>query len=372
MPYFDRRRLQIFPLAQRRHKIAITQIAVLPEATPPELPPVEAARVARTAAYMIAARRQGRPVMLTFGAHLIKNGLSPVIIRLLEEGWVTHIATNGAGSIHDWEFAFLGRSGEDVRENVAHGQFGTWEETGRAINLAVAVGGTAGLGYGEAVGKFISEDGLLLPTPDALRTAIAEQATLAAPDETLGALADLLYLVTNFALPAGQLAMPHPFKTYSVQHAAYRLGVPFTVHPGVGYDIIYTHPLNCGGAIGRGAVRDFLKYAHSVSQLEGGVHITVGSAIMAPMIFEKALSMANNQALAQQGTALADYHLIVNDIQAGGDWDWSHGEPPITHPAYYLRFCKTFYRMGGTLDYLCLDNRAFFLALLAALRKETE
>ncbi len=108
-------------------------------------------------------------MMLTYGAHLIKNGLAPVVIRLLEEGWVTHVATNGAGSIHDWEFAFLGRSSEDVRANVARGQFGTWEETGRYINLAVAVGGTQELGYGWSVGKLIADEELLLPSVAELR-----------------------------------------------------------------------------------------------------------------------------------------------------------------------------------------------------------
>lgn len=364
MSQLDRRQLHINPLAQRESQLAIESIAVAPDAPVAPAEARVAAQVAQLAACIRAARAAGRPVMLTYGAHLIKNGLGPVVIRLLEAGWVTHVATNGAGSIHDWEFAYLGRSSEDVRGNVARGQFGTWDETGRYINLAVAVGGVAELGYGWSVGKMISEDGLLLPAREELRASIAQEAAHDAVGERLGALADLLSLVTTFDLPAGRLDIPHPYKRYSVQHAAYRLGIPFTVHPGIGYDIIYTHPLNCGGAIGRGAVRDFLSYAGSVRQLQGGVHLTVGSAIMAPMIFEKSLSMSNNLALQENGAPLTDYYLAINDIQEGGDWDWRQGEPPKTHPAYYLRFCKTFYRMGGTLDYLCLDNRAFMLTLL--------
>jgi len=302
-------------------------------------------------------------VMLTFGAHLIKNGLGPVVIRLLEEGWLTHVATNGAGSIHDWEFAFLGRSTEDVRANTAAGAFGLWEETGKFINLAVAVGGVEGLGYGASVGKLIMEDGLQMPSRAEVGARIAELTA----GETLGALADLYYLLSEFELPAGWLPVAHAATACSVQAAAWRLGIPFTVHPGIGYDIIYTHPMNCGGAIGRGAVRDFLSYAAAVRQLSGGVHLSVGSAIMAPMIFEKSLSMANNLALQETGAPLSDYYLLVNDLQPG-EWDWSQGEPPMDHPAYYLRFCKTFHRMGGELDYLCLDNRALLVGLYQALR----
>jgi hypothetical protein len=90
---------------------------------------------------------------------------------------------------------------------------------------------------------------------------------------------------------------------------------------------------------------------------------------MAPMIFEKALSMSNNAEIEAGRPALSDYYLSVVDIQDGGDWDWSKGEPPMDNPAYYLRFCKSFYRMGGALDYICLDNRDFMLALYRHLRR---
>jgi hypothetical protein len=366
MPRLNRRHLQLGSLAERESKLSIEAIAVNPADALPALPPHQAGQVARLAATIRAARRHDRPVMLTYGAHLIKNGLGPVLIALIEEGWVTHLATNGAGSIHDWEFAYLGRSSEDVRANVARGQFGTWEETGRHINLAIAVGGVDGLGYGASVGALIEEEHLAVPTSAELRAQLVQLAATDAPDETLGALADLLTLVTTHDIAPGDYRIPHPWKRYSVQAAAARLGVPFTIHPGIGYDIIYTHPLNSGGAIGRAAVRDFLTYAEGVSRLTGGVHLTIGSAIMAPMIFEKSLSMANNLAL-QIGPPLSDYTLAVNDIQAGGDWNWRDGEPPADHPAYYLRFCKTFYRMGGALDYVQADNRAFLVQLYQAL-----
>jgi hypothetical protein len=365
----DRSRLRMYPLAERDHKLDFSAIAVHPDDPAPAASKKQGEQIARTAERIAAARGAGRPVILTYGAHLIKNGLSPVAIRLIEDGWITHVATNGAGSIHDWEFAFLGLSTEDVRANTGKGQFGTWEETGRHINLAVAAGGTDGLGYGQSVGRMIAEDGLYIPSRDKLRAGLIG-ASKDASDERIGALADLLYLASSFDLPEGKLSIPHQHKEYSVQHAAWKCGIPFTVHPGIGYDIIYTHPMSCGGAIGRAAMRDFLSYAESVSRMGGGgVHISVGSAVMAPMIFEKSMSMANNLSIGKTGMPLRDYYLTVVDIADGGDWDWSKGEPPENNPAYYLRFCKSFYRMGGDLDYVCMDNTQFMLGLCKALSR---
>lgn len=369
MSRLDRTQLRMLPLSARHHKLDMAAIAVHPGDTYEPLPPGEANRVRRCAERMVTARGTGSPRMLTYGAHFIKNGLAPLAIHLVNQGWITHVATNGAGSIHDWEFALIGVSTEDVRANTAAGCFGTWEETGRNISLAIASGGVDDLGYGASVGRFIAEDGVTLPSADEIRGLIEVEASAGTASERLGALADLLYLVTQFDLPEGRNEVVHSHPEYSVQHAAWQAGVPFTVHPGIGYDIIYTHPMSCGGAIGRGAVRDFLTYADGVSKLTGGVHLAVGSAIMAPMIFEKALSMGNNLALAEGRETVRDHYLSVVDIQEGGDWDWTQGEPPMDHPAYYLRFCKTFFRMGGTLDYVCLDNRQFMLALCEELAK---
>ena len=119
--------------------------------------------IAATAAAIRRARDNGASAMLAYGAHLVKNGLGPIVARLLETGWITHLATNGAGTIHDWEYAYGGRSEEDVRSHVAAGCFGTWDETGRYIHLAVLSGAIAGMGYGEALGRFIAEDGCELP-----------------------------------------------------------------------------------------------------------------------------------------------------------------------------------------------------------------
>ncbi|MCL1856232.1 MAG: hypothetical protein FWF84_01120, partial [Kiritimatiellaeota bacterium] len=259
--------------------------------------------------------------------------------------------------IHDWEFAFQGKSGEDVRRNVATGTFGLWEETGRFINLALCVGAYAGRGYGESVGAMIEEDGLLFPE------SVAEASL--PPSIHDGAAADLRDVMKRFDLPPGWMAIPHPAKRYSVQAAAYRLGIPFTGHPMFGHDIIYEHPMCCGAAIGRVAERDFLRFAASIANLEDGVYLSIGSAVMSPMIFEKSLSMAQNVNL-QSGAKITRHFIAVVDL-AIPSWDWSLGEPPPDNPAYYLRYCKTFSRMGGTLRACSADNRAFFPALLSQL-----
>lgn len=365
---FDRSKLNIKPLAARHHKLEIEKIAVTPDSHRGVLPGKVDQQILALAERIKSARKAFKPVILTYGAHLIKNGLAPVVNKLIEDGWITHIATNGAGSIHDWEFAYLGKSTEDVRANTAVGEFGTWEETGKYINLAVAAGGIKGEGYGASIGNLILKDGIELPPVEYIKERIIELSSQQCVGEELGALSDLLYVMTAFGLNES-IVVKHPYKQFSVQYTASKYNIPFTIHPGIGYDIIYTHPMNCGGAIGRGSVWDFLIYAESISKLSGGVHITVGSAIMAPMIFEKALSMSNNVALQKNGVPLSDYYLAVVDIQDGGDWDWSQGEPPMENPAYYLRFCKTFYRMGGTLDYICLDNRQFMLRLCEILSK---
>ena len=108
-------------------------------------------------------------------------------------------------------------------------------------------------------------------------------------------------------------------------------------------------------------------FAASVDRLDGGVYMSVGSAIMSPQVFEKAFSAANNLRAAEGRPLLSDHYLAIVDLQDGGGWDWSQGEPPSTNPAYYLRFCKSFYRMGGTLDYFRCDNRSFLVHLLRRL-----
>ena len=368
MPFdrLDRRRLRFRPLSERVNRVNIERDAVQPDQQPRALSESARAVVGETAERIKAARQRGRPVILTFGAHTIKNGLAPVLIRLMERGWLTHLATNGAGIIHDWEFAYQGESSEYVGANVAAGTFGAWEQTGHYLNLALLVGAYEGLGYGESVGSMIEDEALDIPPRDRLVAEI-EQAVRGSPASEAGGAADLLWTMDEFGLKPGRMSIPHPFKRYSVQAAAYRLAIPLTGHPMIGHDIIYLHPLSNGAAIGRTGVRDFLAFAREVSDLSDGVYLSVGSAVMSPMVFEKSMSMAQNLAL-QQGRRVEGHFIVVVDL-AESSWDWGKGEPPETHPDYYLRYYKTFHRMGGELRYACADNRDFLLALGQALEE---
>jgi hypothetical protein len=216
------------------------------------------------------------------------------------------------------------------------------------------------------VGSLIANEGLQIPSREALQRQLRKDVDQRPVPERAAAAADLLRVLEMTNLRAGGVEVPHPFRQYSAQAAALRLGVPLTGHPMFGHDIIYLHPLNHGAAIGRAAQRDFLSFAHSVSRIEGGVYLSMGSAVMSPMVFEKSMSMAQNLAV-QRGERIQNHLIVVNDIQRS-TWDWNRGEPPEDHPDYYLRFYKTFHRMGGELHYARCDNRDFLLALCRELQ----
>jgi hypothetical protein len=356
----DLKRVKVRPLAERDSRSRIEDMLVDPDLPPPACDEAMLAAIENSAAAIRSARQRGASVMLIYGAHLVKNGLLAVVNRLLERGWVTHLATNGAGSIHDWELSFLGRTEESVRHNVAAGCFGTWDETGRCIHLALLAGALRDEGYGRSLGQFILDDGTTMPTAAEL-----EQALRAEPAHPLApARAELLQSMILHRIAAGRIAVRHPWKQVSILATAVRLGVPMTVHPGIGYDIIATHPMFSGAAIGRAAAQDFRLFCGSVERLDGGVVLSVGSAIMAPQVFEKSLSCVNNLRLQAGRPIVTDHTMCVVDIQDGGHWDWSKGEPPKDNPAYYLRFCKSFARMGGTMKYLQCDNGVFLRRLL--------
>lgn len=368
MPHkkFNRNRLFIRSLDERKNQITIEEKKVSLTYRSVDLLEQEKELIRITAGKIRSARKEKRSVILAFGAHTIKNGLGPVLIELITRGWVTHLATNGAGIIHDWEFAFQGQSGEDVRENVENGQFGIWEETGLFINLAITAGAFEKLGYGESVGKMISREGLEIPDQNFLLSeAIKKMKT---DPEYASAAIDLYDTIRKRRLKPGFMSIPHPYKKYSVQCAAYDLNIPFTGHPMIGHDIIYNHPLNHGAAIGRTSVTDFLYYAHSVSNLENGVYMSVGSAVMSPMVFEKSLSMSQNLEI-KNGQHIDNHFMVIVDLAKSG-WDWKKdGEPPAENPAYYLRYCKTFSRMGGEMHYLSADNRDFLTELYHCLNE---
>jgi hypothetical protein len=195
-------------------------------------------------AAVVQARRDKRPVMLGMGAHSIKVGLNPVIIDLMERGIVTSLALNGAGIIHDFELAFVGQTSEDVDKEILSGAFGMADETGSMLNQAIAAA-KADEGIGAAVGRMIQTGAF-------------------------------------------------PYKDKSLLAAGSRLGVPVTVHVAIGTDIIHMHPSFDGKATGAAGQNDFLLFCSLVSELEGGVYINLGSAVLLPEIFLKAITLCRN------------------------------------------------------------------------------
>jgi hypothetical protein len=361
----DLTRIKVYPLAQRESLSDLKRLVVAADQPPHSVDPGSLQVIKDCIAKIITARQRGASVILMYGAHLIKNGAMAIVNRLIESGWVTHLATNGAGTIHDWELSFLGRTEESVRKNVATGTFGTWDETGRNINLALLTGALRNEGYGRSLGRFISEDGVILPSAVELKKSLSEE-----PGDPLApARADLLQTLLAHQLPSGRIEVRHLFKETCILAKAFQENVPLTVHPGIGYDIITNHPIFNGAAIGRAAAVDFRLFSRAVEGLDGGVVLSVGSAIMAPQVFEKSISAVNNLRLQAGGKVVQGHTIYVVDIQDGGRWDWSKGEPPKDNPAYYLRFCKSFARMGGEMHYLQCDNLAFIQHLWQTLSR---
>ena len=198
----DLKKLKVYPLAQRKSLSAIEKILADPGKSSASPSPGATACAER----IRAARKRDASVILMYGAHLVKNGAHRIVIELMERGWITHLATNGAGTIHDWELAFFGRTEESVRENVATGTFGTWDETGRYIHLALLAGALREEGYGRSLGRFIAEDGVTLPEPAALEKQLREE-----PTHPLSpARADLLQTMLAHKIPGGRIEVKHP------------------------------------------------------------------------------------------------------------------------------------------------------------------
>jgi hypothetical protein len=356
----DLAKVKAYPLAERESLSTIDKMMVDPNQAARPCNPEISATIAKCSEKIVAARKRDASVILLYGAHLIKNGAMPIVISLMERGWITHLATNGAGTIHDWELAFLGRTEESVRQNVATGTFGTWDETARFIHLALLAGGLKAEGYGRSLGRLIVENGVTLPKVEALEKSLRDE-----PSHPLApARAELLQSMVVHKLAGRRIEVKHPWSETCLLAQAFRRNIPLTVHPGIGYDIISNHPMFNGAAIGRAAEMDFRLFGRAVEQLDGGVVLSVGSAIMAPQVFEKSISCVNNLRLQSGRSIVRDHTIYVVDIQDGGNWDWSKGEPPKDNPAYYLRFCKSFARMGGEMRYVQCDNVAFLHHLL--------
>jgi hypothetical protein len=351
----DLANLRVSSLKDRRSLTTADEILVDPDRAPAACSERIAEFVQECALKIQAARRRGAAVVLIYGAHLLRNGAALLLERMMAGGWLTHLATNGAGSIHDWEYAWLGASSESVEKNVASGTFGIWHETASNIHVALMAGALEGLGYGRALGRFILEDGATLPAADELAAHVASD-----PRHPLAAArADLLRAMEAERWPSGRNSVLHRWKHASILAGAARHDVPLTVHPGIGYDIIANHPVFNGAVLGRAAEMDFKLFGGSLGNLEGGVVLSIGSAIMGPQVFEKALSCVNNLRIRRGLDVIRGHTFYVVDLHDGGNWDWSRGEPPKNNPAYYLRFCKSYSRMGGQLNYVQCDNLMF-------------
>ena len=361
-PDLDTSIIRVFPLEKRRSMTQLKDVLVTPSEEPKAFPTEAEPQLQSCVEAIRRARSQGAAVILMYGAHLIKNGGSALLIELMRRGWVTHLATNGAGAIHDWEFSYCGVSTESVKDNVARGIFGAWNETGKNILLALMCGGIRGWGFGESLGYWVMENGGVVPEAEELMEKICQYPT----DDNTAARADFLFAINN-GLRTGRYRTRHANKQTSVVGNAWKLKVPFTVHPGIGYDIFTVNPFYNGAVIGRAGGIDFRKFSASVEHLTNGVVLSVGSAIMAPQVFEKSLSVVHNLRFQKKRPPITGHSFYVVDLQEGGKWDWSQGEPPKDHPEYYLRFCKSFSRMGGEMKYLCCDNITFIHNLLTRL-----
>lgn len=361
-PFFDRRRLKVLPLSSRQSKSEIHQIEISPDSPPPKFTG-NMQELEHIANQILTARQQNRPVIFTYGAHLIKNGMGAVLRDMIRQGWITHLATNGAGTIHDWELSFQGKTEEDVRRYVGEGQFGLWYETGTYLNLAILLGSVDNLGYGHSIGRMVCENGLTFPSEKMIQEKLQDIHIYRT------SWMNLYEEMQQLTIKPGRLEIIHLYPEHSIVGLAYKLNIPFTVHPGFGQDIIYGHPYNSGVAIGITAERDWLQFVADLQNLNGGVYLSVGSAVMSPMIFEKALAMVRNIAYQEHKT-IQDFCIVVNDIQAG-NWNWgTHTEPTKRDPAYYLRFCKSFDRMNAReMHYIQTDNREFLHNLYYLLKK---
>lgn len=326
---FDPSRISTEPLTGRTNKVTLSDL-VFPDAIASggESP----AEVARVAEAIVRARAEDRSVICFTGAHLIKNGLGPLLADLVERQIVTLVAGNGATAIHDFELALIGQTSEHVPRALPEGRFGMAWEFG-LMNAAMRVGDADGLGLGEALGRTIRDE--------AFRARVLAEAKPPAD------------AVTEFTHPE-----------VSVLARCADCGTPMTIHVGMGTDVIDQHPNADGRAKGGTSMRDFLIFTEEVAKLAGGVFLNIGSAVTGPEVLLKAVSMASNVGRPAEKLFAADFDLrphrpdhMTNEAAAG----------------YYYRDQKSVVTripdaFGGEGVYVQGDQRDTFPALYRALR----
>ncbi|MBQ2985259.1 MAG: hypothetical protein IJD61_02420 [Clostridia bacterium] len=301
--------------AQGRHNLVTVQ-SIMPVRQrgmeSPDIP--ELNELARR---ILQARRDGRPVILFMGAHVIKSGLSGYIIALMKEGFITHVATNGAGTIHDFELSCLGGTSEHVPTAIEDGTFGMWEETGAWMNAAICRARDEKTGYWRGIAAYMQDQ----------------------PDK-------------------------FPHRDISIAYQAAQLGVRATAHVSIGTDIIHQHPAADFAAIGYTSGEDFKLFADSVSGLEGGVFLNFGSAVLGPEVFLKALSISRNLGYAARRITTANFDLV--DL---GDYRCPIGDDD---PNYYYRPRKNIVNRptqnGGTGWHFVLNHKVSVPALYQLLQ----
>jgi hypothetical protein len=270
IPYdeFDLSGVRTYPLASRRSKVNVGDFAVPYQkgsgitgllAALPKL--LAAGDFSAVVSALLDARGRDAAIIWGLGAHVLKTGLSPLVVDLMERGFVSAVATNGAGLIHDFEIALGGATSEDVDESLGPGRFGMAEETATLLNKAISDGVGAGLGVGESVGGFLAKRN-------------------------------------------------PPFARFSVTATAARLGIPLTVHVAMGTDIIHMHPAASGRALGEGSLRDFRYLTTAVSRLAGGVFLNCGSAVILPEVFLKAVALARNHGHSLEGLTTVNIDFL--------------------------------------------------------------
>jgi len=274
MSPLDWSKIRALPLSERRNKVKVSEFCPWPEektttggpgASPLDLMPD--ILVGRQWREFIGLTKQAiadrKTVLLMMGGHVVKVGLAPLVITLMKRGAISHVAMNGATAIHDYEIALIGATSEDVAEYLEDGRFGLWEETGGGMNkiLNAAAAEKDGAGFGAALGKAIAEGDF-------------------------------------------------PHKRFSILAAAHRLGIPVTVHAAIGAEIIHEHPSCSGAAIGELSYRDFKRLTETVADLEGGVAMNWGSAVILPEVFLKALAVARNLGAPAHGFTSATFDMI--------------------------------------------------------------
>ncbi len=283
---FDRDRLIIKALSKRKHDL---DISIIRKVETQQISKGNV-RLAELAQCVLRSKKKQGAIIMVLGAHVLRSGVQNYLIDLMQRGYISCIAINGAGIIHDFEFALIGATTENVARYIKEGQFGLWRETAQLndiINQAYAK--DKNIGMGEAIGRYVEN--------------------------------------SRF-----------PYKSISILAAGYRLGIPITIHVGIGYDIIHEHPNCSGAATGALSYNDFLKFVSVVQNLENGLIINFGSAVMGPEVFLKALSMARNVA-HRQGKDIRHFTSVVFDlIRLSGN---IKKEPSRNEPVYYFRPWKT-------------------------------